>query len=118
LPPRTLPVAVINLQGQAMMPPIDNAFRKADEVLEAVALAVEQLDGKLEGLREQQQQLSVSGGSCPWAAPASAAAAAAASCPCCRLYIRVLTELGMRLCVTCLLGEWRAALSLRSMAHT
>jgi metallophosphoesterase (TIGR00282 family) len=31
-----VPVAVINLQGQAMMPPIDNAFRKADEVLEAI----------------------------------------------------------------------------------
>ena len=27
------PVAVINLQGQALMAPIDNAFRKADEVL-------------------------------------------------------------------------------------
>ena len=31
-----VPVAVVNLQGQAMMPPIDNAFRKADEVLEAI----------------------------------------------------------------------------------
>ena len=29
-----VPVAVINLQGQAMMPPIDNAFRRVDEVLE------------------------------------------------------------------------------------
>ena len=34
-----VPVAVINLQGQAMMPPIDNAFRKADEVLEAIRAA-------------------------------------------------------------------------------
>lgn len=32
-----IPVAVINLQGQAMMPPIDNAFRKADQVLEEIA---------------------------------------------------------------------------------
>ncbi|HSL18133.1 MAG TPA: TIGR00282 family metallophosphoesterase, partial [Methylomirabilota bacterium] len=31
-----VPVAVVNLQGQALMPPIDNAFRKADEVLEAI----------------------------------------------------------------------------------
>jgi len=30
-------VAVVNLQGQAMMPPIDNAFRKADQVLEEIA---------------------------------------------------------------------------------
>jgi metallophosphoesterase (TIGR00282 family) len=28
-----VPVAVINLQGQALMPPIDNPFRRADEVL-------------------------------------------------------------------------------------
>ena len=32
-----IPVAVVNLQGQAMMPPIDNAFRKADQVLEEIA---------------------------------------------------------------------------------
>ncbi len=32
-------VAVINLQGQAMMPPIDNAFRKADAVLDEIAAA-------------------------------------------------------------------------------
>lgn len=31
-----IPVAVINLQGQAMMPPIDNPFRRADEVLEEI----------------------------------------------------------------------------------
>jgi len=31
-----VPVGVINLQGQAMMPPIDNAFRRADEVLEEI----------------------------------------------------------------------------------
>jgi metallophosphoesterase (TIGR00282 family) len=31
-----VPVAVVNLQGQAMMPPIDNAFRKADEVLSEI----------------------------------------------------------------------------------
>ncbi len=31
-----VPVAVINLQGQAMMPPIDNAFHRADEVLEEI----------------------------------------------------------------------------------
>jgi metallophosphoesterase (TIGR00282 family) len=31
-----IPVAVINLQGQAMMPPIDNAFRRADEVLDEI----------------------------------------------------------------------------------
>jgi hypothetical protein len=31
-----VPVAVVNLQGQAMMPPIDNAFRRADEVLEEI----------------------------------------------------------------------------------
>ncbi len=31
-----VPVAVINLQGQAMMPPIDNPFRRADEVLEEI----------------------------------------------------------------------------------
>ena len=34
-----VPVAVINLQGQAMMPPIDNAFRCADRVLEEIAAA-------------------------------------------------------------------------------
>ncbi len=28
-----VPVGVVNLQGQAMMPPIDNPFRRADEVL-------------------------------------------------------------------------------------
>jgi len=33
------PVAVINLQGQAMMPPIDNPFRRADEVLEEIRAA-------------------------------------------------------------------------------
>jgi metallophosphoesterase (TIGR00282 family) len=32
-----VPVAVINLQGQAMMPPIDNAFRCADRVLAEIA---------------------------------------------------------------------------------
>ena len=31
-----VPVAVVNLQGQAMMPPIDNPFRVADEVLDAI----------------------------------------------------------------------------------
>ena len=31
--PGGVPVAVVNLQGQAMMPPIDNAFRCADRVL-------------------------------------------------------------------------------------
>jgi metallophosphoesterase (TIGR00282 family) len=31
-----VPVAVVNLQGQAMMPPIDNAFRKADQVLDEI----------------------------------------------------------------------------------
>ncbi len=34
-----VPVAVINLQGQAMMPPIDNAFHRADQVLEEIATA-------------------------------------------------------------------------------
>jgi metallophosphoesterase (TIGR00282 family) len=34
-----IPVAVINLQGQAMMPPIDNPFRRADEVLEEIRSA-------------------------------------------------------------------------------
>jgi metallophosphoesterase (TIGR00282 family) len=34
-----IPVAVINLQGQAMMPPIDNPFRRADEVLEEIRTA-------------------------------------------------------------------------------
>jgi metallophosphoesterase (TIGR00282 family) len=32
-----VPVAVVNLQGQALMPPIDNAFRTADEVLSKIA---------------------------------------------------------------------------------
>ncbi len=32
-----VPVAVVNLQGQAMMPPIDNPFRRADEVLDEIA---------------------------------------------------------------------------------
>lgn len=32
-------VAVVNLQGQAMMPPIDNAFWKADAVLDEIASA-------------------------------------------------------------------------------
>ena len=31
-----VPVAVVNLQGQAMMPPIDNPFRRADEVLDEI----------------------------------------------------------------------------------
>ena len=31
-----VPVAVINLQGQAMMPPIDNPCRRADEVLDEI----------------------------------------------------------------------------------
>jgi len=31
-----IPVAVINLQGQALMAPIDNAFRCADQVLEEI----------------------------------------------------------------------------------
>ncbi len=34
-----VPVAVVNLQGQAMMPPIDNAFRVADRVLAEIAEA-------------------------------------------------------------------------------
>jgi metallophosphoesterase (TIGR00282 family) len=34
-----VPVAVINLQGQAMMPPIDNPFRCADRVLAEIAAA-------------------------------------------------------------------------------
>jgi metallophosphoesterase (TIGR00282 family) len=34
-----IPVAVINLQGQALMQPIDNAFRSADTVLEEIATA-------------------------------------------------------------------------------
>ena len=37
--PAGVPVAVINLQGQAMMPPIDNAFHRADEVLLEIAEA-------------------------------------------------------------------------------
>jgi metallophosphoesterase (TIGR00282 family) len=32
-----IPVAVINLQGQALMAPVDNAFRRADEVLDEIA---------------------------------------------------------------------------------
>jgi len=32
-----VPVAVVNLQGQAMMPPIDNPFRVADRVLAEIA---------------------------------------------------------------------------------
>jgi metallophosphoesterase (TIGR00282 family) len=32
-----VPVAVVNLQGQALMGPIDNAFRCADEVVAAIA---------------------------------------------------------------------------------
>jgi metallophosphoesterase (TIGR00282 family) len=32
-----VPVAVVNLQGQALMGPIDNPFRRADEVLEEIA---------------------------------------------------------------------------------
>jgi metallophosphoesterase (TIGR00282 family) len=31
-----VPVAVVNLQGQALMPPIDNPFRRADEVLDEI----------------------------------------------------------------------------------
>ena len=34
-----VPVAVVNLQGQAMMPPIDNPFRCADRVLAEIAAA-------------------------------------------------------------------------------
>jgi metallophosphoesterase (TIGR00282 family) len=34
-----VPIAVVNLQGQAMMPPIDNAFRTADSVLEEIGSA-------------------------------------------------------------------------------
>ncbi len=34
-----VPIAVVNLQGQAMMPPIDNAFRVADAVLDEIAAA-------------------------------------------------------------------------------
>lgn len=37
--PGGVAVAVVNLQGQAMMAPIDNPFRVADEVLEEIALA-------------------------------------------------------------------------------
>jgi hypothetical protein len=37
--PSGVPVAVVNLQGQALMAPIDNAFRRADEVLEEIAVA-------------------------------------------------------------------------------
>jgi metallophosphoesterase (TIGR00282 family) len=32
-----VPVAVVNLQGQALMAPIDNAFRRADEVLDEIS---------------------------------------------------------------------------------
>jgi len=32
-----VPVAVVNLQGQALMPPIDNPFRIADQVLDEIA---------------------------------------------------------------------------------
>ena len=32
-----VPVAVVNLQGQALMAPVDNAFRRADEVLDEIA---------------------------------------------------------------------------------
>lgn len=35
--PGGVSVAVVNLQGQAMMPPIDNAFRGADRVLDEIA---------------------------------------------------------------------------------
>jgi 2',3'-cyclic-nucleotide 2'-phosphodiesterase len=34
-----VPVAVVNLQGQALMPPIDNPFRVADRVLEEISEA-------------------------------------------------------------------------------
>jgi metallophosphoesterase (TIGR00282 family) len=34
-----IPVAVVNLQGQALMAPIDNPFRAADRVLEEIAAA-------------------------------------------------------------------------------
>jgi 2',3'-cyclic-nucleotide 2'-phosphodiesterase len=34
-----VPVAVVNLQGQALMPPIDNPFRVADRVLQEIAEA-------------------------------------------------------------------------------
>ena len=32
-----VPVAVVNLQGQALMAPIDNPFRRADEILDEIA---------------------------------------------------------------------------------
>lgn len=34
--PSGVPVAVVNLQGQALMAPIDNPFRRADEVLDEI----------------------------------------------------------------------------------
>ncbi len=34
-----IPVAVVNLQGQSMMPPIDNPFRVADRVLDEIEAA-------------------------------------------------------------------------------
>lgn len=37
--PAGIPVGVINLQGQAMMPPIDNPFHAADRVLEEIRAA-------------------------------------------------------------------------------
>jgi len=37
--PSGVPVAVMNLQGQALMAPIDNPFRRADEVLEEINAA-------------------------------------------------------------------------------
>ena len=43
-------IGVINLQGQAMMPPIDNAFRKADTVLDEIHAAFERT-GTLESGR-------------------------------------------------------------------
>ncbi|HOC43063.1 MAG TPA: TIGR00282 family metallophosphoesterase [Thermoanaerobaculales bacterium] len=38
-----VPVAVVNLQGQALMAPIDNPFRVADRVLEEIRLAHDNL---------------------------------------------------------------------------
>jgi len=37
--PAGIPIAVINLQGQALMAPIDNPFRTADQVLEEIRAA-------------------------------------------------------------------------------
>jgi metallophosphoesterase (TIGR00282 family) len=37
--PSGVPVAVVNLQGQALMAPIDNPFRRADEVLDEIQTA-------------------------------------------------------------------------------